>query len=61
MLEQLTVQMPDTLQPRIERSGENRTFTWTFADGSHIAATFRPLGGDGSARGLVLYMVSIKE
>lgn len=60
-LEQLTAQMPDTLQPTLERRGQNRTLTWTFADGSQLAATFRPLGGEGSERGLVLYMVNIEE
>ena len=56
----LMAQMPSTIQPRQERSGVNRKVTWVFRDGSYIAATFRPLGGETSGQGLVLYMVDIK-
>jgi hypothetical protein len=60
-LEQLMKQMPDTLQPQMSRSGVNRTLKWVFGDGSSISATFRPLGGEGSGKGLVLYMVDIRD
>jgi hypothetical protein len=60
-LEQLMKQMPDTMQPQMSRSGANRTLKWVFGDGSSISATFRPLGGEGSGNGLVLYMVDIRD
>lgn len=43
-----------------ERIGSRRKITWTFSDGSKIVATFKPLGGEGSNLGLVLYAVEIR-
>lgn len=59
--EDLLIQMPDEIQPDLSRDGENRTFTWTFSDGSQIIAVFRPAAGEGSGEGLLLYMVDIKD
>ena len=55
-LEEFVVQMPDNIQPQIERRGRNRYFTWIFGDGSKIVARFRPAGSEGNGKGFVLYM-----
>lgn len=60
-LDAFEVQMPDGMQPTVSRSGQNRKFVWTFPDSSRIEATFRPIGGEGSERGLALYMVNVKD
>lgn len=59
--DQLLAQMPDSIQPEMSREGDNRRFVWTFSDGSRLIAVFRPLGGEGSQQGLVLYMVDIED
>ncbi len=60
-MEQMFVQMPDNIQPEMRRDGGNRTVIWSFGDGSKLKAVFRPLGGEGSRKGLVLYMVDVIE
>jgi hypothetical protein len=60
-LEQFTAQMPQSPPPKIVRCGVDRIFAWTFPDGSQITAAFRPRAGEGSGRGLALYMVNVKE
>ena len=40
------------------RMGEDRTFTYEFADGSRLILAARPQGG---GRGLILYYVDIQE
>lgn len=60
-LEEFMSQMPDNVQPNMERDGENRIFTWIFSDGSKLIAIFRPKGGEGSQQGLVLYSVDLQD
>ena len=59
--EEFLVQMPDDIQADISRDGENRTFVWEFTDGSKLTAVFRPISGEESGQGLVLYMVDIED
>ncbi len=59
--EALFVQMPNDIQPEMSSDGANRTFSWTFSDGSEMVATFKPLGGEDSGQGLVLHMIDIKD
>ena len=53
-------QIPVAVSNR-ENIGSRRKITWTFSDGSKIIATFKPLGGEGSSLGLVLYAVEIRD
>lgn len=52
----ILAQMPMTAQRR--RMGEDRTFTYTFGDGSRLILVARPQGG---GRGLALYYVDIED
>lgn len=53
------MRMPEDLEPNVESNGEYRVFTWTFADGSKIEASFVPAEQVGA--GLVLYSVDLRE
>ncbi len=57
-MEEILTQMPDNIQPRRSRSGEDRIFIWTFPDRSEIELVFRPRGG---GTGLVLYLVDVRD
>ena len=57
-MEEILTQMPDNIQPRRSRSGEDRIFIWTFPDRSEIELVFRPRGG---RTGLVLYLVDVRD
>jgi len=59
-LEQLMAQMPNPPSSQA-RQGDKRVITWTFSDGSKIIATFKPAGGEGSGRSLVLYSVDLQN
>ena len=57
----IMAQMPgDGVIPTRSQSGLDRTFLYTYDDGSELEFVFRPVE-EGSGRGLVLYMVDIRE
>ena len=58
-MESILSQMPDGMQPRRERRGEQRIFTYTFTDRSQLIFTFVPREGGG--QGLVLYSIGVEE
>ena len=58
-MEAILAQMPDGMQPRRERRGEQRIFTYTFSDRSQLIFSFVPREGGG--RGLVLYFIDVKD
>ena len=61
-VEELVAQMPEGMQPALERTATGRRkFTWRFSDGSQIIALFTTRGPEGSGLGLVLYAVDLKD
>ena len=57
----IMTQIPDDgVIPTRSQSGLDRTFLYTYADGSELELVFRPVE-EGSGRGLVLYMVDIRD
>ena len=56
-LERILAQMPDDVVPALRQSGQDRIFTYTFADGSQLILTFRP-GAPGE--GLFLYTADVR-
>jgi hypothetical protein len=60
-LEQLLWQIPDVMRPRIESSDTGRTLAWPFDGGSQLAATFRPVHGDGPGCSLVLRALAVRN
>lgn len=57
-MSRVLAQMPDDVSLERSRSGEDRTFVYTFTDGSRLTLVARPAGGRS---GLALYYVDIED
>ncbi|HEX8549934.1 MAG TPA: hypothetical protein VF681_00125 [Abditibacteriaceae bacterium] len=56
-LEEMMAQMPNNIQPEMGQSGTQRTFVWTFGDGSKMLASFEP---KSSGDGLVVSSIDLR-